>query len=177
MNNITERLEALEKRVANQRDWKQRYDEEKDKWDKERETLLKSLGVVGKLKEIFSQFLGLDSVSTPPQQNVTKGILNLNHEELAVNLTHNLKEINKTTGTVVGQILFCALTELPKDGFTEAELTESLKEHGWNVGRNTLAPTLGGLVKDGSLIRLNVRPAKYRLPHKVKMNVLEGNNN
>lgn len=98
--------------------------------------------------------------------------LNLEHRELVVNLAHEEKELNMTTGTVVGKVLFCAVTELSKDGFSEADLSEILKEHGWNVPHNTLAPTLGGLARDGTLLRLEgMKPARYRLPQKVKLNV------
>jgi len=75
----------------------------------------------------------------------------------------------------MGKVLFSALTELSNEGFSEAELSDTLKEHGWNIPHNTLAPTLGGLVRDGYLVKLEgIKPAKYRLPKKVKLNVRVG---
>jgi len=55
-----------------------------------------------------------------------------------------------------------------KGEFTEAELSEKMLERGWNISHSTLAPSLGNLVKQGDLIRINGKPAKYRLPYKKK---------
>ena len=178
MNDVLARLTELENRVVNIKDWKQKYEEDKRKWDEEGkrkfeeiEGLKKRADAMEKLREVLIQFLGPNvvfSASTQP----SKETLNLTHKELTVNLTHEEKELNLTTGTVMGKVLFCALTELSKEGFSEAELSEALKEHGWNVPHNTLAPTLGGLARDGTVVRLEgVKPAKYRLPQKVKLNV------
>jgi hypothetical protein len=117
------------------------------------------------------QLLGLAHSANASAQSA-KETLNLNHKELVVNLTHAEKETNLTTGTVMGKVLFCALTELPKEKFSETELSEALRERGWNVPHNTLAPTLGGLVRDGYLVKIEgLRPTRYRLPLKTKLNV------
>jgi len=172
LSEVLAKLAELENRVASIKDWKQKYEEDKRKWDEEKEKLQKRADAVLKLTEALRQLLALDMVPTPAQPN--KQTLNLNHKELVVNLAHEEKELNMTTGTVMGKVLFCALTELSKEGFSEAELSETLKEHGWNVPHNTLAPTLGGLVRDGYLVKLEgVKPAKYRLPNKVKVNVTQ----
>jgi hypothetical protein len=170
LNEVIARLAELENRVAGIKDWKQKYEEDKRQWDAEKEELRKEADGVQKLREALRQLLALDTVSAPAQSD--KETLNLNHKELVVNLAHEEKEVNLTTGTVMGKILFSALTELSKEGFSEAELSETLKEHGWNVLHNTLAPTLGGLVRDGYLVKLEgTKPARYRLPEKVKLNV------
>jgi hypothetical protein len=164
------KLTELESRVAQIKDWKQKYEEDKRQWDEEKQELQKRADGVLKLREVLIQLMGLDTVPAPAQS--TKETLNLKHKELVVNLAHEEKELNMTTRTVMGKVLFCALTELSKEGFSEAELSEILKEHGWNVLHNTLAPTLGGLVRDGYLVKLEgIKPAKYRLPEKVKLNV------
>jgi hypothetical protein len=161
--------------VAQTKDWKQKYEEDKRKWDEEKEELRKQVDGVLKLREVLIQLLGVDAVPTSVPGQSVKETLNLNHKELVVNLAHEEKELNMTTGTVMGKVLFSALTHLSKDGFSEAELSDTLKEHGWNVPHNTLAPTLGGLVRDGYLVKLEgIKPAKYRLPNKVKLNVREG---
>jgi len=178
LNNVLARLTELENRVVNIKDWKQKYEEDKRKWDEEGkrkfeeiEGLKKRADTMEKLREVLIQFLG-PNVVFPASTQPGKETLNLTHKELTVNLTHEEKELKLTTGTVMGKVLFCALTELSKEGFSEAELSEALKEHGWNVPHNTLAPTLGGLARDGTLVRLEgVKPAKYRLPQKVKLNV------
>ena len=172
MNEVLDKLTELESRVTQIKDWKQKYEEDKHKWDEEKQELQKRADGVLKLREVLIQLLGLDAVSAPVSVQSTKETLNLKHKELAVNLAHEERELNMTTGTVMGKVLFCALTELAKEGFNEAELSETLKEHGWNVLHNTLAPTLGGLVRDGYLVKLEgIKPAKYRLPEKVKLNV------
>lgn len=171
-NEIATRLSELEKRLAGIKDWKRKYEEDKRKWDGEKEDLQKRADGARNLREALRQFIALDAVV--PQVQAGKETLNLNHKELVVNLAHEEKELNMTTGTVMGKVLFSALTELSKEGFSEAELSEALKEHGWNVPHNTLAPTLGGLVRDGYLMKLaGTKPAKYRLPQKVKLNVRE----
>jgi len=170
LNEVLAKLAELESRVAQIKDWKQKYEEDKRRWDEEKKELRKGTGAVQKLGEALRQLLALDIVSAPAQPG--KETLNLNHKELVVNLAHEEKELNMTTGTVMGKVLFSALTGLSKKGFSEAELSDTLKEHGWNVPHNTLAPTLGGLVRDGYLVKLEgAKPAKYRLPLKVKLNV------
>ena len=171
-NEILDKLSALESRVSSIKDWKQKYEEDKRQWDEEKKELQRGATGVQKLREALRRLLALDAVPAPSQ--LAKETLNLNHKELVVNQAHEEKELNLTTATVMGKVLFSALTALSKEGFSEAELSETLKEHGWNVPHNTLAPTLGGLVRDGYLLKIEgARPAKYRLPQKVKLNVRE----
>lgn len=173
MSEITDKLDELERRVAEIKDWKQKYEDGKREWDRERKELLKAAEPANKLKEFLTQFLALESAAGAAKPNALK--VNLEETELIVSVSHQEKEVDMTTGTVVGKILFCASTELTKDGFSEADLTEVLKEHGWNILHNTLAPTLGGLVRDGYLVKLEgSRPARYRLPGKLKLNVVPG---
>ena len=172
MNEMLDKLTELENRVDGIKDWKQKYEEDKHKWDEEKQELQKRADGLLKLREVLIQLLGLDAISAPIPVQSVKETLNLKHKEMVVNLAHEEKELNMTTGTVMGKVLFCALTELSKEGFSEVELSETLKEHGWNVLHNTLAPTLGGLVRDGYLVKLEgIKPAKYRLPGKVKLNI------
>jgi DNA-binding HxlR family transcriptional regulator len=183
LSDITDRLDSLEKRVEELKDWKKKYEQDEKKWageKKELQGLVKDLeGLVAggrKLAEALRDFLA-PYINFP--QNVVPrkaNSLNVNLEEtqLAVDVTHKEEDVNLSTATVTGKVVFCALTELSKDGFSEAELSETLKEHSWNVGHNTLAPTLGGLVRDGYLVKIEGKPAKYRLPTKVKLNVNAG---
>jgi len=174
LSEVLDRLTELERKVANVKDWKEKYEAEKQKheedkqqWDKDKHELIG----VRAFRDELRAFLDIDGAATPTQLS-TRTTVNLTDKELAVNLTHEEKEVNMTTTTVAGRVLFCALTDLSKDGFGELALSEALRERGWNVPHNTLAPNLAGLVKDGTLIRLGTRgPAKYRLPQKVKMNV------
>jgi hypothetical protein len=38
-----------------------------------------------------------------------------------------------TTANQQGQIMYVAIHDLPKEGFTESEVSDALKEHGWNI--------------------------------------------
>ena len=172
MSEVLEKLAALETRVANLKDWKRRYEDDKRKWDEEKAALQKRSNGLKALREaLMDLLLPLPHLAAQDANQATQETLNLNHKELVVNVSHEEKELKLTTGTVMGKVLFCALTELPREGFNETELSESLKERGWNVPHNTLAPTLGGLVRDGNLVRVEARPMKYRLPARVRMNV------
>lgn len=174
MSEITDRLDTLEKRVAQLKDWKKKYEQGKIDWEKDKKELNE---VAASLRKIGEALWKVISPYVTPAQTVSSGqvgSLNVNLEEtqLTVNVTHQEKDVNMTTATVLGKVLYCALTELPKEGFSEAELAGELKEHGWNIGHSTLAPTLGGCVRDGYLVKADdSRPAKYRLPVKLKMNV------
>ena len=172
MSEVSEKLAALETRVADLKDWKRKYEDDKRKWDEDRAALQKRSNGLKALREaLMDLLLPLPHLAARDADQVSQETLNLNHKELVVNVSHEEKELNLTTGTVMGKVLFCALTELPREGFNETELSESLKERGWNVPHNTLAPTLGGLVRDGNLVRVEARPMKYRLPAKVRINV------
>jgi len=169
LSEVLDKLSELEARVAVLKDWKQKYEEAERQWREEKKRLEDKLANAEKLSQGLRDFLGVgQSVASPSQSKE----VSLTHKELVVNLTHEEKELNMTTSTVNGKILYCALTELPKEGFSEVELSDVLKEHGWNVPHNTLAPNLGGLARDGTLVRVEgSKPMKYRLPRKVKLNV------
>jgi len=167
------KLEALEKRVAELKDWKTIYQRDIARWEKERKELLKAADAAIKFKIALAEFIPAAPAGATGQGKALN--VNLEETQLTVNLSHKEKSVAMTTGTVLGKILFCALKELSGDGFSEVELSESLKEHGWNVGHSTLAPSLGGMVKDGMLVKGDgTRPAKYRLPAKLIFNVTSG---
>lgn len=170
MSEIMDRLGELEKRVAGLKDWKEKYFKDKEDWDRKREELEKALKESNEIRAALARWLApFQPVGTGQKTGINA---NLEETQLSVNLSHQEKQVNMTTGTVIGKILYCALTELSKEGFSESELTVALKERGWNVGHSTLAPSLGGLVRDGYLIKLaGTRPSKYRLPVKLKMNI------
>jgi len=93
--------------------------------------------------------------------------LNLEDRELIINLSHREETVNMTTRTVEGKVLLSAL-ELSKEGFSLADLKATLLDRGWNIGDNTLNPTVGSLAKQGLLIRLQEK-GKYRLPTRLKI--------
>jgi len=114
----------------------------------------------------FDRFLGIIKERT--------GIpspLQIEQEETPVIISHVEAEPQKvSTRTVLGKVLYTALVDI-KGEFMEADLSEKMLERGWNISHSTLAPSLGNLVKQGDLIRINGKPAKYRLPCKKKFDV------
>lgn len=175
MNNseLESRITELEKRVANLKNWKSEYETNKSIWEQERINLLKTTRKQGsrtsKLRDALIEFLGIDENPNPAL--ATKDTINVNHQELAINVTYKQRTLDLATTTIIGKIVFVASTELNKDGFTENDISKALLEHGWNVGHNTLAPTLGGLIKDGTLMKLDGRPSRYRLPRKITLHI------
>jgi hypothetical protein len=169
LGEIKAKVDSLEERVKGIKDRKKAYEEGEQRWGRERAELAKQLEASTALKSALLALLG-GATAPAPQTGVQE--MHLDYEETAVTIAHSERVVKMTTGTVAGQILYCALVELPREGFAGADLPKALEEHGWNVGQNTLAPTLGKLVKDGSLIRFKENATtKYRLPQKVKLNV------
>ena len=163
MSEASDRLAALESRVAALKDWKAKYEHETKRTEK--------------LRHALREFIGFDAASELIGAPVpaTKETMNLTVKDLVVNVSHEDKVKNLTTDTVIGKVLFCGLTDLAKlDGFSEAQLSAALAERGWNIGHSTLGPTLGGLVRDGYLIRTQGKPMRYRMPTKVLLNVSGG---
>jgi len=100
--------------------------------------------------------------------------IDLEHRELVVNLIHVEKPVEMNTDIIIGKIMFCMIKDLEGDLPTEEQISNALLERGWNIGHTTLAPTLGGLVRQGYIIRIpNTKPSKYRMPTKLKINVKE----
>jgi hypothetical protein len=101
--------------------------------------------------------------------------VNLTEKEMLFNISHSEETVELSTDKQQGRIMFCAVNDLPKEGFTEKELSEALQEHGWIIGHSTLAPTLSStLPKAGLLMRVNgSSPAKYRIPSKVTVKVVQ----
>lgn len=96
--------------------------------------------------------------------------LNLTVQELDVNIQHagNITvDMDTTTGQ--GQILYCALKDLNRKSFTEAEISAALDERGWHMAHGTLSPILIKLVQKKILIKERERKKayKYRLPSKI----------
>ncbi|MDH5440636.1 MAG: hypothetical protein OEZ48_00250 [Candidatus Bathyarchaeota archaeon] len=90
--------------------------------------------------------------------------LKIEHVEQPVKIVHTAAPYEVKTTTVVGKILFVAIVDI-KGNFTEQVLSDKMLQRGWNVKHETLAPTLGNLVKSGRLIREpGSRPAVYELP-------------
>jgi len=123
-----------------------------------------------KLKEALRELLP----TSLPIENDTAKTVNLNNSEVTINLSHSERTVEMDTTKQQGQILYVAIHDLPKEGFTESELSEALNERGWPISHSSLAPQLAvNLTKAGLLIPLETKPKKYRLPSKLKINVKE----
>ncbi len=138
--------------------------------------LTKAAGEINRLLAANKQLAArLAEAAGHPPQPVPAGregaeeqrAVTLEHTETVYTVVHTTKRVSVTTGTVNGRILFIAVTKFPTSEFTMAELSAHLLEYGWNISNNTLSPSLGGLVRDGYLIRLPTKPNKYRLPEHV----------
>ena len=133
-------------------------------------TELNELRPFKKLREALIEII--PSASTVLESS-TKTKLELEHTEMAVNITHKEQEVKLTTETQQGQIMLVAIKDLSKEGFTEKEISEALKERGWNIPHTSLAPQLSSnLPKQGTIIKIpHTRPQKYRLPTKLTIEV------
>jgi hypothetical protein len=137
------------------------------------EAELKKLEPLKTLRESLIKALGIELVST----TVISEKMSLEHKELTVDIRHSEKTVEMTTETQLGQILYCAINDLPKEGFTMKDLQNSLAEHGWYISNTSLPPNLAQLVKNGYLVKLKTKPITYRLPTKLKINVIKRLNN
>jgi len=102
--------------------------------------------------------------------------LNLDASELTVNLSHSEKPVDLTTENVPGRIMYTAINNMPKEGFTEKEICETMKKlYGWDIPHGNLAPQLSGnLVRLGLIYRVpSTKPQRYAVPQKRKINVVK----
>ena len=78
-----------------------------------------------------------------------------------------------TTTNPAGRILFAVIQDLDNKESSEAEISAAMQERGWNYTHGTFGPELSRLVKAGTLIRAGEKPAKYRVPGKLVIEVKE----
>jgi len=124
---------------------------------------------VQKIREGLAQLL--PNVPSTGAEISKERTMEVTHVEVLTKTIHS-DEIEKlTTKTVIGKILWAAQKELPDKEWSEQEVSDAMVEWGWNISHSTLAPTLGGMVKDGALVRIQGRPARYRIPTKKKFEV------
>lgn len=78
-----------------------------------------------------------------------------------------------TTTNPAGRILFALIQDLCNKESSESEISAAMQERGWNYTHGTFGPELSKLVKAGTLIRAGEKPAKYRVPGKLVIEVKE----
>jgi DNA segregation ATPase FtsK/SpoIIIE-like protein len=156
---------------------KESFIQETSKRDIVIQNLEKKLEGTDKFREALRDLIGVDQIPTrDPTVNASQ-VQDVHLEAESVNyaVSHSEKTVEITTRDQQGQILFCALNDLPREGFTEKEMSDVLQERGFKIGHGSLAPQLNAnLLKKGLLIRVPADPAnhkavKYRLPAKVNI--------
>ena len=109
----------------------------------------------------------------PPGQLMVKNI-DIQSTEVLVTIMDSEPENRQfTTTNPAGRILFVLIKDLENRDSTEAEISAAMRERGWNYTHGTFGPELSRLVKKGTLIRANEKPARYRIPGKLKIDVEE----
>jgi hypothetical protein len=167
LEKVTQERDAAHKR------W-QEITEEDAKLADELEAAHKELEATKALREALKALVGApqQAIQVLPSTN-GKTTLQMKEEALNVEVAHTERTVQVTTQNQQGQILFVAITDLPPEGFSESQMSDALKEHGWNISHGSLAPQLNvNLVKAGLLVKLDTKPARYRLPGKVKIKPL-----
>lgn len=135
------------------------------------EIALKRLEPLKAFGEALGKFMNDIGVATPKEASSEN--INLEHKELAVNIQHKGEQrVNMSTDTIEGQVLYCAVNDLPKEGFTFADMQKALQENGWGVKETSIRTKLSLFVNDAKLIKTE---KGYRLPQHVKFNVEKSN--
>ena len=164
-------LSESETHEASVRELNAFVDKLKAKKDEEIANLQKKLEAYEGLGEALRLLVGVSLPNIPVESERSSNV-ELDHAEVTYTIKDTSKAVVMDTDKIVGKVLFVALKDLPKDGWTEKDLSEKMLERGWNIGHSTLAPTLGSFVKDGKIIRIeDTKPTKYRFPSNVKFNV------
>jgi hypothetical protein len=173
-----ELAEAKEQLEANRKEF-ERLEKDNAELDEQNEVLsseLSQLNSVKKLRDALLDIIPVQSTIKAPivngNGNGTTTIL-MADTQLNIEVSHFDKTVEmKTDNDQKGQIMYVAVNDLPKDGFTVSEASSALREHGWNIADSSLTAHLSAnLPKMGLIISLGGRPAKYRLPGKVNVKV------
>jgi hypothetical protein len=122
-------------------------------------------------RESLTAFLFPNGLPTLSQTANGKSTFNITEQSLDVNIKHeNNQVVHFNTSNKEGQVMFCVVKELPKDGFTVGALQDKLQEHGWVIKETTLRATLSIWTNKGFLVKTE---KGYRLPSLVNFKVEE----
>jgi len=183
------KIEELEKLVEQAEKWKEKYDMLEEKFkelENENERLKKSLNEANENVEQLRNEINKKNEELEEYRKGLGGVrrflfgeekgrisLNLEARELNVKVVHKeeVKELSTTTG--LGKIMYVMLEDFKDKPVTEKEISDALNERGWWMAHSTLAPNLSQLVTQGFLLKiLDAKPYQYRLPKKVKINLV-----
>ena len=78
-----------------------------------------------------------------------------------------------TTTNPAGRILVTLIQDLHNKESSESEISAAMQERGWNYTHGTFGPELSKLAKAGTLIKVGQKPAKYRVPGRLIVEVRE----
>jgi hypothetical protein len=108
--------------------------------------------------------------AAPPAagSKVQVGALSIDAIERELNITISQDPRSFSTETVKGKILYVIVNDLGNRPSPRSAIVSALSERGWNIGPNTMSPELGGLTKNGDLIKDG---ENYRLPGKVHLSI------
>lgn len=136
----------------------------------------KDLKLYDELRSLVKRIFAIEpTVPLIPQSPSQLSTLNLEHKELIVNVKHSEKTASLSTETQQGKIMYCVLNDLPNEDFTEQMLSQAMQERGWNIAHSSLAMQLNIKLKEKGLILKtdNKKPIHYKVPSKVKINIME----
>jgi hypothetical protein len=122
-------------------------------------------------REALTAFLFPNGLPTQSSNINGKAAFNITEQGLDVTIQHqNNQVVNFNTSNKEGQVMFCVVKELPKEGFTVSGLQERLQEHGWVIKETTLRATLSIWTNKGFLVKTD---KGYRLPGLVNFKTQE----
>jgi len=181
---VTDAKTRLEERRSGGVELKEMVKELKRRVDRIEELVERRVGRIEETVENFSRSLSrLESSAHAIEeglQRVSEALsfrpldlkpIDLEHRELVVTITHKPETVKMDTTSQLGRIMYVAIEDMSREGFTEEELSKALKEYGWNIKHASLAPNLAKLVKQGYLIKIRKRPVQYRLPSKLRIEI------
>jgi hypothetical protein len=99
------------------------------------------------------------------------GPIDLEAVERVVTVSHSEELREFKTTNPGGRIMYVLLKDLGGKDATEGDIADAMRERGWNYGHSTMAPELSKLKGNGDIISDNGRPAHYRIPGKLKIEV------
>jgi hypothetical protein len=132
------------------------------------EDIARKVAAFDALSKAFDEFHPISSEHSGKNGKMS---FNITEQGLDVNIKHEDNQvINFNTAVKEGQVMYCIVKELGKDGFMVPDLQAKLQEHGWIIKDTTLRATLSIWVGKGYLVKTE---KGYRLPSLVHFNVQE----
>lgn len=127
-----------------------------------------------KITHLEAQVAGGHSTTPVSSSQFIPDEINLEAKRVLVSIRNTESEKRSfTTTNPAGRILFALIQDLSNKESSESEISAAMQERGWNYTHGTFGPELSKLVKAGTLIRAGEKPARYRVPGKLTIEVRE----